>query len=71
MKVALGKVVSGNVVVEGERLDEGATVTLLVRESDDEGFDVTPDQKKELLASIAQADRGELKDAEDVLSRLS
>ena len=40
MKVATGIVVDGNVVLEGEALAEGSTVTVLLRE-DPETFDLT------------------------------
>ena len=70
MKIATEKVVHGNVVVEGEPLQEGASVTVLVREADEEGFNVTPGEKAALLKSMAQARQGELIDAQEALSRL-
>ena len=70
MKVAIGKVVEGNVVVEGARLPEGEIVTVLVREADEEGFTLEPEQKADLLASMAEADRGEFAAADVVLQRL-
>jgi hypothetical protein len=69
MKMATGKVVGGKIVVEGLSIREGTTVTVLVR--DDEGDDLTAEQKAELLLSIEEADRGETVSAEDVLARLS
>ncbi|MBA2593693.1 MAG: nucleotidyltransferase domain-containing protein [Pseudomonadota bacterium] len=42
MKVATGIVVDGNVVLEGEALAEGSTVTVLLRE-DPETFDLAPE----------------------------
>ena len=42
MNVATGIVVDGNVVLEGEALAEGSTVTALLRE-DPETFDLTPE----------------------------
>ena len=56
MRIATGRVVSGKVVVEGEPLTEGATVTVLA--PDDESFELTPEQEIELLASIREADQG-------------
>jgi predicted transcriptional regulator len=44
-------------------------VTLLARDTD-EPFEVDPVLKAELLASIAEADRGELIPAEDVWKKL-
>lgn len=69
MKVATGTVVDGKVVVEGETLAEGSTVTVLLRE-DDEGFVLTPEEEEELLESIAQIERGEFVSGEQLLERL-
>jgi hypothetical protein len=70
MKVATGKIVGGKVVLEGVALEEGATVTVLA--NDDAGdFDLTPDQERELLLSIAEADQGETVSAEEVLAKLA
>jgi hypothetical protein len=69
MKVATGKIVGGKVVLEGVALEEGATVTVLA--NDDAGdFDLTPDQERELLLSIAEADQGKTVSAEEVLAKL-
>jgi hypothetical protein len=68
MRITKGKVVNGSIVVEGEPLDEGAVVTVLV--SDEHVFTLSPEEETTLLESIAQADRGELIDAQDVLKRL-
>ena len=68
MRITKGKVVNGTVVVEGERLDEGSIVTVLV--SDERAFTLTPEEEAILLESIDQADRGQLIDAQDVLKRL-
>ena len=59
MKVATGKVVGGNIVLEGERLHEGAVVTIAVHD-DAEAFDTTPEEEHALLEAIAQADRGQV-----------
>lgn len=69
MWIASGKVVAGKIEIEGEPLPEGTLVTLLARDSD-ESFEVDDELKAELLASIAEADRGELIPAEDVLEGL-
>lgn len=69
MRIASGKVVAGKVEIEGEPLPDGMIVTLLARD-EDEGFEVDDVLKAELLASIAEADRGELIPAEEVLERL-
>jgi len=69
MKVATGTVVDGKVVVEGESLAEGSKVTVILRE-DEESFDLTPEEEAELLASIAEIERGDYITADDLLERL-
>lgn len=69
MKVTTGTVVGGKVVVEGEDLAEGSTVTVVLRE-DDETFELTPEDEAELLASIAEIERGEFITGEELVERL-
>lgn len=69
MRIAPGVVVSGQVIVEGEPLPEGLLVTVLAREAD-ESFELDAEQEAELLESIAEADRGELIPADEVLRKL-
>jgi hypothetical protein len=69
MKIATGTVVDGKVVVEGETLAEGSTVTVILRD-DEEAFDLTPEEEEELLESIAQIERGEYVSGEQLLKRL-
>mgnify|MGYP001619532159 CR=1 FL=1 len=69
MQLATGTVVGGRIVVEGEPLPEGATVTILAREAD-ETFEVPPELEAELLLSIAEADRGETIPADEMIRRL-
>jgi hypothetical protein len=66
MRVTSGKVVSGKIIVEGEPLPDGAFVTVLARDVD-ESFELDGTAEAELLRSLAEADRGELIPAEDVL----
>jgi hypothetical protein len=66
MRVTSGKVVAGQIVVEGEPLPDGAVVTVLARELD-ESFELDAAAEAELLLSLAEADRGELIPAEDVM----
>ena len=68
MRITQGKVVDGRIIVEGEALDEGSVVTVLV--SDEKTFTLTEEEETVLLESIAQANRGELLDVDDVLKRL-
>ena len=69
MRVATGKVIDGRVVVEGAAFDEGAVVTILARD-DDETFDLSPEQETELLIAIAEAERGEVIPAGQLLKKL-
>jgi hypothetical protein len=69
MRVTSGKVVSGRVIVEGEPLPEGSLVTILSRE-EDETFQLDEPAERELLESIAEADRGELVPAREILKSL-
>ena len=69
MKVATGTVIDGKVVVEGEPLAEGTKVTVVLRE-DEEFFELTPEEEAELLASIAEIERGEYITGEELLERL-
>ena len=71
MKIATGKVVGGKVVVDGDPLEEGASVTVLARDGEN-GFALSPEEEAELLLSIAEADdRGETISAEEVLAKLA
>ncbi|MBM3341270.1 MAG: hypothetical protein FJY56_04035 [Betaproteobacteria bacterium] len=69
MQLAIGTVVGGKVIVEGDALPEGAVVTVLAREAD-ETFDVPPELEAQLQESIAQAERGETISAKEMLARL-
>lgn len=69
MRITPGRVVAGQIVIEGEPLPDGALVTVLSREVD-ETFELDADAEAELLESLAEADRGELIAAEQVLARL-
>jgi hypothetical protein len=69
MKITTGIVVDGKVVVEGESLAEGSTVTVLLRDNE-EGFELTPAEEEELLDSIAQIEGGEFVSGEQLLERL-
>ena len=68
MRITKGKVVNGHIEVEDEAFDEGSSVTVLV--SDESTFTLTDQEEAVLLDSIAEADRGDLLDAKDVLQRL-
>jgi hypothetical protein len=68
MRITRGKVIDGHVVVEGESLREGSTVTVLV--PDERAFTLSDEDEAALLEAIAAADRDDLFDAEDVLKQL-
>lgn len=67
MKIITGTVMDGRIVVEGAPFSEGEKVTVLGHEGD-EIFRVSPEEKRELMLSMAEADRGEFVDGEALLS---
>jgi hypothetical protein len=69
MRIATGKVVSGRVVLDGEPLVEGATVTVLIPDRD-EPFDLTEEEEELLLASIREADQGRTLEGSEMLRNL-
>ena len=69
MRIASGKVVAGQIVIEGDQLPDGSVVTVLARRGD-ETFELDAAAEAELLESIAEADRGELIPAAEVMRRL-
>jgi hypothetical protein len=69
VKIVTGTVVRGQIVVEGEPFSEGEKVTIL-SSAPGKPFRVTAEEKRLLLESMAQADRGELIDGEEVLAEL-
>jgi hypothetical protein len=58
MRVTTGKVVNGKIEVLDEDFAEGLLVTILAPE-DRETFTLGPEAEAELLAAIAEADRGD------------
>jgi hypothetical protein len=69
MKVAIGRVRDGKVIVDGEPFAEGSTVTVILQD-DDEAFDVSPEEEKVLLRAIAQAELGEVVSWKNLRERL-
>jgi hypothetical protein len=69
MQVTTGTVVGGKVVVEGVPLVEGSVVAVLSREPN-EPFALSAEDEDELLAAIAEIDRGEFVTAEELLEGL-
>jgi len=69
MRIATGKVISGKVVVEGEPLEEGSTVTVIAPENN-ETFELSPEEEECLLASLAEATSGQTISASELLRDL-
>ena len=69
MKIVSGKVIAGRIVVEGEPLEEGCTVTVIAPEQD-EAFILDSEAEMSLLAAIDEADRRETITGEELLTKL-
>ena len=69
MIITTGKVNDGVIRVETQSLPDGTTVTLLAHEGD-ETFELNASQEAELLAAIAEAERGDLVSAAEVLQQI-
>ena len=69
MKIATGKVIGGKVIVDGEALVDGTSVTV-ISDDDEKLFGVSAEQEAALLASIAEVERGEVISAEELFARL-
>jgi hypothetical protein len=70
MGVTTGRVEDGKIVVlEGPPLEEGVEVTIVAPEGD-ETFELSEEDEAELLAAIAQTERGDVVNAKEVLRKL-
>ena len=69
MQVATGIVVNGKVEVEGVALPEGALVAVVARGAD-EAFTLSTADEDELLAAIAEIERGEFIGLDQLLESL-
>jgi len=69
MRISKGKVVDGQVIVEGDPLNEGSTVTILV--SDETTFRLNAEDEAALLQAIAEANQNDLVSGEDVIKKIS
>ncbi len=69
MKMLSAKVVDGHLDLPEGELQDGVTVTVLIPEPDG-GFDLTDEQRKELVQALAEADRGEGTDGWQLLKEL-
>ena len=71
MQVFTARVQGGTIVLdEGVELTEGSRVTVIAGEAD-APFELNAADEAELAESIAEADRGEVISAEELLRRLS
>jgi hypothetical protein len=69
MLITTGRVSGGSIEVDVGNLPEGAKVTILAPENG-EIFEVSPDDEAKLLAAIAEAERGEVVNASEVLEEI-
>jgi len=69
MQVATGTVINGKIVLEGVALTEGAVVTVVTRGAD-ENFLLTEAQENELIAAMAEIDRGDYLTLKELLQSL-
>ena len=60
MKIAAGIVVEGKVVVEGEPLEEGSAVAVVLPD-EEEVFELSPEEEAALLDSQAAIRRGQFR----------
>jgi hypothetical protein len=70
MKLFTGKVVGGKIEVQGQRLKEGSTVTVLAQE-DDETFELTAEQEADLSRRIQAVESGRFVNGDELLNELS
>lgn len=69
MGISTGTVVAGKVHVEGMKLPEGSTVTVLTRDPS-QGVLLSAEDEVALLQALAEAERGETISAEELFERL-
>ena len=69
MQVTTGTVIGGKVVVEGVPLVEGSVVAVLSREPN-ESFSLSANDELELLAAMAEIERGDFVSADQLLESL-
>jgi hypothetical protein len=69
MLITTGKVDNGVIHIDSNDLPDGTTVTLLAHEGD-ETFELDAAQETALLATIAEAERGELVSASELLQQI-
>lgn len=68
VRVASGRVVDGRIEIDGEALEEGRRVKLIILE--DDPVTLTAEEREFLLKAMAEVDRGETVDAFEFLREL-
>ncbi len=69
MLITTGTVHGGTIQIDAKSLPEGTTVTVLAPEGD-ETFELSSEEEAKLLAVIAEAERGEMTNAADLLKQI-
>ena len=69
MLITTGKVNNGVIQIDSKDLPDGTMVTVLASEGDGT-FELDVAQETDLLAALAEADRGELVSASEVLDKI-
>ena len=69
MLITTGRVTNGVIQIDTNDWPDGTKVTLLAHEGD-ETFELDPEQETQLLQAIAEADRGELIQASELLIKI-
>lgn len=70
MKLLSATVVDGGIQLPEGSADDGATVTVLVPDAEERGFEVSTEEKGALIEAIDEADRGAVVDGWNLLDRL-
>lgn len=70
MLITSGRVKGGRIELTSETLPEGTTVTILAPENG-ETFAATPEEEAQLLAAIAEVERGDVVEAAELLDQIS
>jgi hypothetical protein len=71
MKIISGRVVDGRILPDADlptELSDGTRVSIVA--ADEESFDLSPEEEALLIASMEEADRGELVPVSEVLHKL-
>jgi len=70
MLITSGRVSGGRIELSGESLPEGTTVTILAPEGG-ESFAVTAEEEARLLSAVAEAERGDMVDASELIEQIN